>query len=68
MIAFLRQELVNQCGQVPIGSFATAISAEGDKVYITWNGQRLPRMHNLSERYDAVGVSVVHIPESQRKP
>ena len=67
VIAFLHPLLKARCGYTPLGTFSTAVSPSGDKLYVTWHGccaatwQRRPS-------WDACALTVVHIPASERKP
>lgn len=60
VIAFLYPFYQEKYGFTPKGTYSTAISPEGDKVYITWNISRGTRA------WDCCGLSVVHIPETER--
>jgi hypothetical protein len=44
------------------GTYSTAVSDEGDKVFVTWNVSRGGRA------WDCCGLMVVHVPESERTP
>ncbi|HIM29732.1 MAG TPA: hypothetical protein EYG57_09245 [Planctomycetes bacterium] len=62
VIAFLHPFYQEKYGFTPKGTYSTAISAEGDKVYITWNVSRGTRA------WDCCGLAIIHIPESERTP
>lgn len=62
VIAFLHPYYQGKYGFTPKGTYSTAISPEGDKVYITWNVSRGTRA------WDCCGLAVVHIPGSERTP
>ena len=62
VIAFLHPYYQEKYGFTPKGTYSTAISPEGDKVYITWNVSRGTRA------WDCCGLAVVHIPASERTP
>lgn len=67
VIAFLYQPCVERTGFTPMGSYATAVSPAGDKVYITWHGNRGgpdPKRKKLS--FNTCALTVVHIPENER--
>jgi len=70
VVAFLHPYLYDQYGFVPCGAFGTAVSPAGDKVYITWNGNRTTRREDLAGRikFDICAFAVVRIPESERQP
>ncbi len=59
-----------RCGVVPVGTFGSAVSPAGDKVYITWNGNRGTARKDLGRRvrFNTCGLTVVHIPASEPKP
>ena len=67
VVAYLHPFLRKHCGYTTIGTFSTAVSAKGDKLYITWQGacaeswQRRPP-------WDACALVVVHVPAGERKP
>lgn len=62
VIAFLHPFYQEKYGFTPKGTYSTAISPEGDKVYVTWNVSRGTRA------WDCCGLAVVHIPASERLP
>ncbi|NQV26116.1 MAG: WD40 repeat domain-containing protein [Rhodopirellula sp.] len=62
VIAFHHPFYEEKYGFIPKGTYSTAISPEGDKVYITWNVSRGTRA------WDCCGLTVVHIPISERQP
>ena len=62
VIAFLHPFYQDKYGFTPKGTYSTAVSPEGDKVYITWNVSRGTRA------WDCCGLAVVHIPASERTP
>ena len=62
VIAFLHPFYQEKYGFTPKGTYSTAVSPAGDKVYITWNVSRGTRA------WDCCGLAVVHIPESERMP
>ena len=67
VIAFLHPFCEKQFGFVAMGTYATAVSPGGDKVYITWHGNRGgpdPRRKKLS--FNTCALTVVHIPASER--
>jgi hypothetical protein len=68
VIAFLHPFYHQRYGFVPCGAFGTAVSPEGDKVYITWNGNRGAKDTSGRVRFNTCAFMVVHIPESERKP
>jgi len=67
IIAFLHPFYRDTYGYTPVGTFSSALSAEGDTLYITWNGNRSgPARGRLP--WDAVALTVIHIPQSERQP
>ena len=68
VIAFLHPYYRDKYDYVPIGTYGTALSPQGDKLYITWNGNRAGA--DLKGRYgfDTCAMMVIHIPESERMP
>ena len=52
----------DEYGLTPKGTYSSALSPEGDTLYITWNVGRGGRT------WDCCGLTVIHIPESERKP
>ena len=61
VIAFLHPFYADKYGCTLKGTFSSAIDPAGDKLYITWNNSR------GSKAWDSCVLSVVHIPESERK-
>lgn len=62
VIAFLHPYFKDRYGVTPVGTFGSAVSPEGDKLYITWNANRGGRA------WDCCALAVLHIPESERRP
>lgn len=62
VIAFLEPYYTNKYGFTIKGTYGSALSTEGDKLYITWNVSRGTRA------WDCCGLTVIHIPESERQP
>lgn len=60
VIAFLEPFYTENYGFTLKGTYSTAIDPAGDKLYITWNVGRGTRS------WDCCGLTVVHIPESER--
>jgi hypothetical protein len=67
VIAFLHPFLKDEYGFTPLGTFSSAVASEGDKLYITWNGN-LGGMKGRRLTWDACALTVIHIPESGRTP
>jgi hypothetical protein len=66
VIAFLQPFYQKHYGYVTLGTFSSALSPEGDKLYITWNGSRSEPRRG---RYDwnTCALTVVHIPKEERR-
>ena len=62
VLAFLEPFYTEQYGLTLKGTYSTALSEDGGKLYITWNVSR------GSRAWDCCGLTVVHIPESERLP
>jgi hypothetical protein len=64
VIAFLHPYYQEKYGFALRGSFASAMDADGDgeNLYVTWNISR------GTKAWDCCGMTVIHIPESERKP
>ena len=62
VLAFLHPFYESKYGFIPKGTYSTEISEEGDKLFITWNTSRGVRA------WDCCGLTVVHIPKSERMP
>ena len=67
VIAFLHPELKERFGFVPLGTFSTAVSGGGDKLFITWNGN-LGGSQRGRLTWDACALTVIHIPVSEQQP
>ncbi|MFT5108015.1 MAG: hypothetical protein ACI9UA_003650 [Pseudoalteromonas tetraodonis] len=68
VIAFLHPSCEERTGFTTMGSYATAVSPQGDKVYITWHGNRGgmdAKRKKLS--FNTCALTVVHIPASERE-
>lgn len=60
VLAFLHPFYQAKYGFTPKGSYSSAVDPAGDKLYVTWNISR------GSRAWDCVGLTVIHIPESER--
>lgn len=60
VIAFLEPFYTSAYGFTLKGTYSTAIDPAGDKLYITWNVSR------GSRAWDCCGLTIVHLPESER--
>ena len=61
IIAFLHPFYSEKYGATLRGTYSTAVSPSGDKLYVTWNVSR------GSRAWDCCALTVIHIPESERK-
>lgn len=66
VIVFLHPELEQRFGYVPIGTFSSAVSEDGSKLYITWNGNRAGKDRRGRYGFDTCAMTVIHIPKSER--
>jgi hypothetical protein len=62
VIAFLHPYFKDKYGATLVGTFSSAVDPSGDKLYITWNVNR------GSRAWDCCALTVIHIPESERRP
>ena len=62
VIAFLHPFYKDKYGVTLQGTFSTAVDPKGDKLYVTWNASRGGKV------WDCCALSVIHIPESERRP
>lgn len=62
VIAFFEPYYTKKYGFTLKGTYGTAVDATGDKLYVTWNVSR------GSRAWDCCGMTVIHIPESERQP
>jgi hypothetical protein len=62
VIAFLHPYFKDKLGATLVGTFSSAVDPQGDKLYITWNVNR------GSRAWDCCALTVIHIPESERRP
>lgn len=60
VIAFLHPWFHKKYGVTLKGTYSTAVSAAGDRVFITWNVSRGTRA------WDCCGLAVVHVPAPER--
>ncbi|HUG92633.1 MAG TPA: hypothetical protein VML55_17465 [Planctomycetaceae bacterium] len=60
VIAFLEPFYTGTYGLTLKGTYSTAVDPAGDKLYITWNVSR------GSRAWDCCGLTVVHLPASER--
>jgi hypothetical protein len=66
VIAFLQPELQKQFGYITLGTFGSAVSPDGSRLYVTWNGNRSGADKRGRFPFDTCALTVIHIPESER--
>ncbi len=62
VLAFLHPYFQDKWGAALVGTFSSAVDPKGDKLYITWNVNR------GGKAWDCCALTVLHIPESERRP
>lgn len=68
ILAFLYPFYSRKYGYVPLGTFGSAIDKKGEKLYITFNGNRGGPDRRGRLPFDTCALTVVHISQSQRRP
>lgn len=68
IVAFLHPFYKQQYGYTPLGTFGSAVDRSGERLYITFNGNRGGPDSRGRLGFDTCALTVVHIPESERKP
>lgn len=68
VIAFLSPFYRETYGYTPLGTFGSAVSDDGSKLYVTWNGNRGGPDRRGRLRFDTCALTVIHIPASEREP
>ncbi|MEX2185705.1 MAG: hypothetical protein WD875_02880 [Pirellulales bacterium] len=68
VIAFLHPYYQQKYGYTPLGTYASAVSEAGDKLYIAWNGNRGGPDSRGRVGFDTCALTVIHIPASERQP
>jgi len=67
VIAFLQPFYEKKYGYVTLGTFGSAVSPDGSKVYVTWNGNRGGKDPQRGRyAFDTCALTVIHVPESER--
>lgn len=61
VIAFLHPFYAEKYGATLKGTYSSAVSPDGSKLYITWNVSR------GSKAWDSCALTVIHIPEEERR-
>lgn len=68
VIAFLHPFYQKKYGYTPLGTFGSAVSHDGSQLFITWNGNRGGPDRRGRLGFDTCALTVIHIPESERRP
>ncbi|HZL90502.1 MAG TPA: hypothetical protein VFB96_19200, partial [Pirellulaceae bacterium] len=68
VICFLHPAVHEATGYTPMGTYGSAVSPDGSKVYITWNGNIGGADRRGRITFNACALTVVHVPEEERKP
>lgn len=63
VIAFLHPFYQEKYGSMLRGTYSCAVDDKGEKVYITWNVSR-----DGGKAWDSCAMTVIHVPESERRP
>ena len=66
VLAFLHPFYRDHYGFVPLGTFSSAVSEQGDKLYITWNGNRGGPDARGRWPFDTCALTILHIPAEER--
>jgi hypothetical protein len=66
VIAFLHPFLREKYGYTPQGTYSSAVSDDGSKLYVTWNGNRGGPDERGRLQFDTCALTVIHIPASER--
>jgi hypothetical protein len=67
VIACLHLAVHTATGYTCMGTYGLAVSPEGDRVYITWNGNQ-GGVERRKLSFNTCALTVVHIPPSERQP
>lgn len=62
VIAFLHPFYQEKYGVTLVGTFSSAVDPDGSKLYVNWNATR------GGKGWDCCALTVIHIPESERRP
>ena len=68
VMALLHPFYREKYGYVPLGTFGSAVSEDGSKLYVTWNGNRGGADSRGRVGFDTCALTVIHLPESERRP
>jgi hypothetical protein len=69
VIAFLHPFVFGETGFIPMGSYSVALSEDGTRAFITWNGNTGAGSAQPKKlRFNTCALTVVEIPASERQP
>ncbi len=69
VICFLHPYLYDLHGYIPMGAYGVAVSPDGARVFVTWNGNRGTNdLKQKKIRFNTCPLTVIEIPESERRP
>lgn len=66
VLAFLHPFYEKKYGYVPLGTYGSAVSENGDALYITWNGNRSGKDKRERYAFDTCALTIIRIPEAER--
>lgn len=67
VVAFLADYCEKRYGFIPMGSYCSAVSGDGTRVYVTWMGNRGGADERGRIRFNTCALTVIHLPESERR-
>ncbi len=65
VVCFLAEYCRERYGFIPMGSYGSAVSADGSTVFIVWMGHRAGETRGKL-KFDTCALTVVHVPEEER--
>jgi hypothetical protein len=68
VVAFLHPAVQKATGYVPTGTYSLAVDPSGERLYVTWNGNRGGADNRGRYPFDTCALTVVHLPASERMP
>lgn len=66
VLCFLHPTVQEHTGFVPTGTYGLAVDPTGDKLFITWNGNRSGQDKSGRFPFDSCAMTVIHVPASER--
>ena len=67
VLAFLHPYYQKRYGYTLLGTFGSAIDETGERLYVTWNGNRSGMDRRGRYPFDTCALTVINIPASERK-